>query len=171
MKKIIIAVAIMGIFSFTSLAIAKSEPNGDPFQAIWNAINDIKNQIANIQLTPGPKGDKGDKGDQGIQGETGLAGSLEAGHMSVPAFDSGWIDMPNGDPVKVDHNVRGDPNNYYIYISYKKWDGSLITYKSELDAVWLGDINSNNLTIYTNRYITTVYSALRIRIWKINQQS
>jgi arginyl-tRNA synthetase len=54
-------------------------------------------------------------------------------------------------------------------VFYKKEDGSLITYKSEMDSIWLGNIGPNNLQIFSNRGIANVYSALRIRIWVIKQ--
>lgn len=37
-------------------------------------LNRIEGGIAEIELTPGPKGDKGDPGPQGIPGERGLTG-------------------------------------------------------------------------------------------------
>ena len=37
-------------------------------------LNNIENGIANIELTPGPKGEKGEAGPQGPQGEQGLQG-------------------------------------------------------------------------------------------------
>lgn len=37
-------------------------------------LNNIENGIANIELTPGPKGDKGDRGETGPQGEQGPQG-------------------------------------------------------------------------------------------------
>lgn len=37
-------------------------------------LNAIENGIAEIELTPGPKGEKGEAGPQGPQGEVGPAG-------------------------------------------------------------------------------------------------
>lgn len=37
-------------------------------------LNHIEDGIANIELTPGPKGEKGDTGPQGIQGPKGEKG-------------------------------------------------------------------------------------------------
>ena len=37
-------------------------------------LNNIEDGIANIELTPGPKGDKGDKGDTGDAGAQGPKG-------------------------------------------------------------------------------------------------
>lgn len=39
-------------------------------------VSYVDEQIAQIDLIPGPKGDKGDKGDQGIQGPQGPAGTF-----------------------------------------------------------------------------------------------
>ena len=37
---------------------AADEPSGKPFQALQQQIDQLKIQLQNIQLTPGPKGDK-----------------------------------------------------------------------------------------------------------------
>ena len=49
---------------------AADEPSGKPFQALQQQIDQLKIQLQNIQLTPGPKGDKGDKGDPGPAGHS-----------------------------------------------------------------------------------------------------
>lgn len=38
-------------------------------------LNRIENGIANIELTPGPRGPKGDKGDDGAKGDPGNDGA------------------------------------------------------------------------------------------------
>jgi hypothetical protein len=53
---------------------------GQPFEYLQQQIDQLKMDLENIQLTPGPKGDqgdpgpKGDKGDTGEQGPQGLTG-------------------------------------------------------------------------------------------------
>ena len=70
-----------------SIAMAKEGSTGEPFQALWDAINVLEQKIENIQLIPGPKGEQGDKGDQGIQGEKGDRGLIgDSGLNGV----SGW---------------------------------------------------------------------------------
>ena len=46
-------------------------------------LNKIEEGIANIELTPGPKGDKGEQGPQGPQGPKGEKG--EAGEKGADA--------------------------------------------------------------------------------------
>jgi hypothetical protein len=77
MKKVIILSVVMLLVA--SVAMAKEIPKGDPFQVLWDAINNLEQKITNIKLTPGPKGEKGDVGDQGIQGEKGNDG--DQGHQ------------------------------------------------------------------------------------------
>ncbi|MFH1391192.1 MAG: hypothetical protein ABIH20_02665 [Candidatus Diapherotrites archaeon] len=48
--------------------------NGKPFEEIWNAIDNLQNQINNIELTTGPIGPPGEQGSQGEQGPTGSEG-------------------------------------------------------------------------------------------------
>ncbi len=192
MKKTILAIALISVFAITGIAFAQDAPKGDPFQAIWNTINEIKQQIADIQLTPGPQGEKGDKGDQGeqgiqgiqgdqgiqglqgekgeqgLQGEAGPAGELEPGFMSAPAFDSGWIAIPpRMSVIDVSHNVGGDINNYFIYASYRRPNGSQKSHQTAADMIWWEDVEPNNIQIVTNGDVTNNFDAARIRIWKI----
>lgn len=56
---------------------AEAAPNpSKPFEAIWEAIQDLKNQIANIQIIPGPQGPQGPAGLIGPQGEQGTQGPI-----------------------------------------------------------------------------------------------
>lgn len=72
---------VVAVFFISSVVFAADIPltsdekiPGKPFEDLWKAIADLKNQLNNIQLTPGPKGDKGDIGPQGIQGIQGEQG-------------------------------------------------------------------------------------------------
>jgi hypothetical protein len=78
MKK---AIAILSMFALIMVSLnvanAKSDDKehgkakGQPFTAIWAAIDKMQTQINAIKTgtgTVGPKGDKGDKGDRGISG-------------------------------------------------------------------------------------------------------
>ncbi|MDT2844665.1 hypothetical protein [Vagococcus lutrae] len=62
----------------TKLVASEVQP-GDEIKAeqinnIVADINAINDELANIQLTPGPKGDKGDTGPKGEKGDTGAQG-------------------------------------------------------------------------------------------------
>jgi hypothetical protein len=57
-------------------------PKGQPFEIIWSLLNNLQaqitylgNQIANIQLTPGPQGSQGPQGLQGPKGDIGATGA------------------------------------------------------------------------------------------------
>lgn len=65
---------IVSIFLLGTAVIAQSTPEGQPFQAIWDAIQNLQNQIDNIELLPGPQGHPGPEGPQGLKGEQGLQG-------------------------------------------------------------------------------------------------
>jgi len=56
---------IAGSVMTTSMAYAADKPNGQPFQALWDAIGDLQAEIANIELTPGPQGEQGPPGADG----------------------------------------------------------------------------------------------------------
>lgn len=59
---------------FINYAEAGESPNGTPFQAIWDAISNLSEQIRNIQLIPGPQGLQGERGLPGPQGPPGPKG-------------------------------------------------------------------------------------------------
>ena len=77
-KKIILlslaAVLIVPLAVSWNLASAKDQPLGQPFQAIWDAIADLRTKIMNIQLIPGPQGPAGPVGPQGQKGDKGEDG-------------------------------------------------------------------------------------------------
>src|SRR3989344_8251609 len=73
-KKVIAGFVMVLAILFAGRVVASTSPSGDPFQAIWDAINTLKQQMASIQLIPGtqgPQGETGSQGEQGLQGEPG----------------------------------------------------------------------------------------------------
>ena len=52
-------------------------------------MNHIEDGIANIELTPGPKGDKGEKGDTGATGPAGAKGEKGDAGAQGPAGPKG----------------------------------------------------------------------------------
>jgi|GEM_PF-4081624 hypothetical protein len=87
----IIAVIAILLISLTFATIASAKDNdkekdnekekeadnehGQPFQELWDAIKDLRQQILNIQLTPGPQGPPGADGADGATGQQGPAGA------------------------------------------------------------------------------------------------
>ena len=67
MKKYIISFTIIFLLLGT-VTLAKSNPEGQPFQIVWEAINYLQEQIDNIELIPGPPGPQGSQGEQGLPG-------------------------------------------------------------------------------------------------------
>lgn len=75
---------VFGAIVFTGAGVAfADEKDGKPFKALWDTtqalqveINNLRNALAGIQLTPGPQGVQGTQGEQGIQGLTGSASTV-----------------------------------------------------------------------------------------------
>ena len=66
MKKIILGVtAITVLFAF-NMALAKNQPNGTPFSALWEAIAGIQTQIDEMVITAGDPGAPGEDGADGL---------------------------------------------------------------------------------------------------------
>lgn len=101
MKKLPLIVAVAGILLVGgSLAYAQNAPNGNPFQEIWNAIKDLREQVRNIQLIPGPRGPQGEQGPPGPRGE------------SLRLVDGRGQDLG----ILVDAGVYNDPQTYTTYL-------------------------------------------------------
>ena len=78
---IILPVLLIITFLATPTLAKEDQPNGTPFQELWNKIaeilvvlDDLQAQITNIQLIPGPQGEQGPQGLIGLPGEQGLTG-------------------------------------------------------------------------------------------------
>lgn len=82
MKKQIIFLIALTILITASVAFAKA-PNGQPFQALWDAIDDLQEQIVDIGKGPqGPPGEDGQDGEDGVDGQDGQDG--EDGEQGPP---------------------------------------------------------------------------------------
>ena len=73
---------IAGTIASSTLAVADTNTQGQPFQALQAAIQSLQTQLSslqtqvnNIQSTPGPQGPAGATGAQGPQGPAGPAGA------------------------------------------------------------------------------------------------
>lgn len=93
-KRLVLVSALVLALFMGSRVIASSSPSGDPFQAVWDAINSLKQQVANIQLIPGPQGPQGLPGPQG---ERGLPGS--------PSWDEQRVQNIEGRVATLEQNL------------------------------------------------------------------
>ena len=53
-------------------AVVGAETHVEDHNAIVDAVKEVRTNVDEIELTPGPKGDKGDKGDPGNDGADGF---------------------------------------------------------------------------------------------------
>jgi hypothetical protein len=132
MKKTIFLCLVIALLFSVNMVLAKDEPNGTPFSVIWKAINNLQQQIANIQLLPGPQGpqgeqgiqgpqgiqgepgSKGDTGEQGPAGETGLQG--EPGPAGVPGKSLKIVDANNNE-VGLLIDTDGNNSTFHVWNS------------------------------------------------------
>ena len=70
MKKALIIVIAITLLVSVNIVIAKTGPNGRPFQDIWNAINLGSNSQCSSECPQGPEGPEGPEGPQGEPGES-----------------------------------------------------------------------------------------------------
>tara|TARA_R110000868_G_scaffold201832_5_gene449340 strand:+ start:570 stop:1544 length:975 start_codon:yes stop_codon:yes gene_type:complete len=72
------SILVTALLLLSSNLAAQSRPsvsgNAASISALESEVQSIKNEVASIELTPGPKGDKGDTGAQGAKGVKGDQG-------------------------------------------------------------------------------------------------
>lgn len=129
-NKIAIWSAALMLLLGINAVLAKDQPDGAPFEAIWKAIKNLQEQINNIQLIPGSPGPTGPPGPQGLQGELGLQG---------PPGPIG----PRGEPGPAGLNLKvvdanGDEVGYLLSINGKE----------NVQAVGIFNTNLNLITSY-----------------------
>src|SRR5699024_2690638 len=56
-------------------AVEGAETHVEDHNAVYDAIQEVRTNVDEIELTPGPKGEKGAKGDKGDPGEQGPPGA------------------------------------------------------------------------------------------------
>ena len=126
-------IAMPGEVSLTS----DGKVPGTPFKVLQDQIDQLKSQLLNIQLTPGPQGiqgiagvqgEKGDKGDQGIQGIAGLSGEqgtsgvVRTYEVHIPAI--GWY-FPTKDGTGLPADCNNTPCYAYRFVGIVGADGKL----------------------------------------------
>ena len=73
--KIRYVIAVLAIILLSVVTVNAKEANGQPFEELRAAIQELSDRINNIQLTPGPQGDTGDVGPAGADGADGANGA------------------------------------------------------------------------------------------------
>ena len=72
-------------------AVVGAEGHPDDHNKIKAALVEIRSNVDNIELTPGPKGDKGDQGEPGTPGADGAKGAKgdkgDQGEPGTPGAD------------------------------------------------------------------------------------
>lgn len=156
MKKLNKGIAFLAILVFVLLGAVSVKANSDtqnPFQLVWNAINDLQEQIDNIQLIPGPEGPQGEPGPS---------------VFPAPDFESDWITIPPKMAViDIPHDVGGDINDYFIEATYMRDNNSFSSHQTAANTIWWEDVEPNNIQVATNGDVTNIYKAVRIRIWRL----
>lgn len=129
-------VVILAVVFGGNAVMAKDEPSGSPFEAIWKAIDYLQSQISQISLIPGPQGPKGDIGPSGLPGHQGIAGPMgpqgiqgETG-LTGPAGPRGF----KGEDGKDAQTGAGN-----IAFTFKNEEGINVLMNN--GQVWLGDIS------------------------------
>jgi len=117
---------------------AGSNPNGQPFQALWDAIADLQDQIDELELIPGPVGPQGPQGEQGEPGPPGPQGEQGEQGPQGPQGDPGPAGPmgPEGPPgPEGPQGEQGDPGP--MGPQGPPGTPSVITIKNYEPAIWV----------------------------------
>ena len=77
-------------------AVVGAETHVEDHNAVYDAIKEVRTNVDEIELTPGPKGDKGDTGAPGKDGAKGAKGDKgEPGADGKDGFptEAQWNDL------------------------------------------------------------------------------
>ena len=67
-------------------AVEGAETHVEDHNSVYDAIKEIRTNVDEIELTPGPQGPKGDKGEPGADGKDGAKG--DKGAKGDPGADA-----------------------------------------------------------------------------------
>ena len=107
------------------------------------------------------------------KGNIDSASSSDGAPFPRPAFDSGWVEVPAGTDQRIDHDIGGDADDYFVdmqirYLgkpSNKGLGGDVRSAASAFGTYYYGLTNES---IWINRYSDdTSAERVRIRIWVI----
>lgn len=101
-RKQVLPIASIALVCFL-IGTSVASDGGNPFDMLWEAVQDLQSQIDEIELTPGPTGPIGPQGPQG-----------PPGGFDAPDYDSGWISIAAGDGVEVRHELG--TSNVFVYL-------------------------------------------------------
>jgi len=176
-KRQIVALVSIVVVSFligTSLAAT----GGNPFDMIWEAIEDLQDQIDEIELIPGPPGPQGEQepvGPQGPQDEQGPQGPPGFGE---PDFDSGWRTIEPGAVDFLEHGL-GDAELFVCmvgrYVSLTEPTTTYDIHQRNLNAIvddkgaqWtLSEMVPEDTIIVRRGSSDTTWEQYRVYIWII----
>lgn len=76
--------------------------------ALEGRVDDLEEDFANIELTPGPQGPIGNTGEQGIQGPIGLTGATGPQGIKGDTGDEGPQGIPGADGATGPQGIQGE---------------------------------------------------------------
>jgi hypothetical protein len=103
--KALLLICIFTVSLYT--VVGSATPNGKPFQELWEAIEFLQEQIATIELTPGPEGPQGPTGPAGPEGSQGLPGEDGTDGQDAPGgIIVGILDPDYGETLSGNVTIR-----------------------------------------------------------------
>lgn len=161
MKKYQKILLVIPLFLIGTVAFAKNN-SGEPFQDVWDAIQNLQDQITNIQLIPGPPGPQGPEGSPGPAGQPSWdeqrIASLEARVLDIEEILEELTATPTPSPTPSPTTILQDDFNSYS-------DGIL-----NGQGGWWSRRNSNNVIVQENIVFEGVKAVKAITTGEIEKQ-
>jgi len=131
---LVVLIPCIPIFAFAAdVSLTPDGKNlGKPFEYLQQQIDQLKNDLKNIQLIPGPQGPAGPAGPAGPQGPTGPVGPTGATGPAGPQGPAGAVSQELMDVlcrVAMNNNVQPCPTfcncSRIVFLSSQTYDGNL----------------------------------------------
>jgi hypothetical protein len=105
-----------------TLAANGSNPNGKPFKALQQQVEDLQNQIDTIELTPGPPGPQGPQGDPGPPGPPGVVDDATLNNLIDSICD---IAEQTGASSPAIHTLCAELADRIVFVTSERYNGNL----------------------------------------------
>lgn len=116
-NKIVLWSLFLALLLGVNVVLAKDDPSGTPFKALWEAITNLQEQIDNLQLLPGPQGESG---PQGVPGQDGQDG--QRGEQGPPGPTGPNLKVVQGNGEIIGPLIERSGGRGYIY---RVWDSNI----------------------------------------------
>ena len=143
-KRLTIGIVIVIALMAGTIFVASGASDGNPWSRVWSAIFGLQDRVETLESQA----------------------PLPQGFINAPAYDSGWIALPENLWIVIQHDLNTTDLLVYVLVNYANTIDQSWVYSQ--DVFWY--IHSENeLWIRTGIDVHTTPFQVRVRLWKIAQ--